>query len=442
MFDALTSKLQTVFRNIGSHGTISEKDLDEALRQVRLALLEADVHFKVVREFMLQVRERALGAEITKSLTPAQQIIDIVRQELVEILGTGQAKLQQAKTPPSIVLLAGLKGSGKTTTAAKLALHLRKEGQKPLMVSADPGRVAAAEQLQALGRQLGIPVYADGKQADPQKACKRGLEEARRLGATVVIIDSMGYVQLEPEDLKGLVSLRKSLDPIEVLLVADAMTGQEAVHAAEAFNQAVGLTGLILTKMDGDARGGAALSIRSVTGVPIKFVGAGEKPDAIEAFYPDRFAGRILGMGDVLTLIDKAKEEFSEEDIGSLTERMKKGSLTLDDFLDQLQRVRRMGPLSQVLSMVPGMSALKGRVPADLDEAHLKRIEAIIYSMTKVERHRPDIIDGSRRRRIASGSGTTPADVNRLLKQYQEAKRLMQMVSSGRGQKLASLLRQ
>ncbi len=442
MFDALTSKLQTVFRNIGSHGTISEKDLDEALRQVRLALLEADVHFKVVREFMQRVRERALGAEITKSLTPAQQIIDIVRQELIEILGTGQSKLQQAKTPPSIVLLAGLKGSGKTTTAAKLALHLRKEGQKPLMISADPGRVAAAEQLQSLGRQLGIPVYADGKQADPQKACKRGLEEARRLGATVVIIDSMGYVQLEPEDLKGLVTLRKSLDPTEVLLVADAMTGQEAVHAAEAFNQAVGLTGLILTKMDGDARGGAALSIRSVTGVPIKFVGAGEKPDAIEAFYPDRFAGRILGMGDVLTLIDKAKEEFSEEDIGSLTERMKKGSLTLDDFLDQLQRVRRMGPLSQVLSMVPGMSALKGRMPADLDEAHLKRIESIIYSMTKVERQRPDIIDGSRRRRIAAGSGTTPADVNRLLKQYQEAKRLMQMVSSGRGQKLASLLRQ
>ncbi|HXG37110.1 MAG TPA: signal recognition particle protein [Dehalococcoidia bacterium] len=442
MFDALTSKLQAVFRNLGSRGTITEKDLDEALRQVRLALLEADVHFKVVREFVQRVREQALGAEVTKSLTPIQQIIDIVRQELIAVLGAGQARLETAKAAPTIVMLVGLKGSGKTTTAAKLALHLRKEGQRPLLVAADPGRVAATEQLSALGRQLNIPVYAEEGQP-PEKVCRRALEEAKRQGASVVIVDTMGYMQLEAEDLKDLVALRKVLSPSEVLLVADAMTGQEAVHAAEAFNQAVGLSGLILTKMDGDARGGAALSIRAVTGVPIKFVGMGEKPDALEAFYPDRFAGRILGMGDILTLIDKAKEEFTADEVGSLAERMKKGSLTLEDFLDQLQRVRRMGPLNQLMSMVPGMSALKNKMPAaELDESQFRRIEAIIYSMTREERRRPDIIDGSRRRRIAAGSGTTPADVNRLLKQYQEAKRLMQMMASGRMPKIASLLRQ
>jgi len=443
MFDTLSSKLQTVFRNLGSRGTISEKDLDEALRQVRLALLEADVHFKVVREFVAHVREKAEGADVTKSLTPAQTIIDIVRQELVEVLGSGQARLEHARTPPTTVLLVGLKGAGKTTTAAKLALHLRKEGQKPLMVSADPGRVAAAEQVQALGKQLNIATYVDAAERRPERICKQALEEAKRQAATVVIVDSMGYVQLEPEELKDLVELKRALDPDEVLLVADAMTGQEAVHAAEAFNAAVGLTGLILTKLDGDARGGAALSIRSVTGVPIKFVGTGEKTDALEAFYPDRFAGRILGMGDILTLIDKAKEEYTDEEAVSLAERMKKGSLTLEDFLDQLQRVQKMGPLSQVLSMVPGMSQLKAKMPnAEIDESHIKRIEAIIYSMTKEERRRPDIIDGSRRRRIAAGSGSTPSDINRLLKQYQEARKLMQMMASGRGQKLASLLRQ
>ncbi|MEE8346795.1 MAG: signal recognition particle protein [Dehalococcoidia bacterium] len=440
MFEALTDKLQGVFRRLGSRGTITEKDLDEALREVRLALLEADVNFKIVREFVQGVKERALGAKVLTSLTPMQQIIDVVNLQLVEMLGGGQSRLEHAKSAPTVLVLVGLKGSGKTTTTAKLALHLRRQGENPLMVAADPERVAAVEQLVALGKQLGVSVFAQEGEQRPTEICKAALKEAKSSGASVVIVDTVGYVQLDPEVLKGLTDLKKVLEPTEVLLVADAMTGQEAVHAAEEFNRAVGLTGLILTKLDGDARGGAALSIRAVTGVPVKFVGTGEKADALEPFYPDRFASRILGMGDLLTLIEKAKAELTDEDVESLSERMKKGTLTLEDFLSQYQRVRRMGPLNQLIGLVPGLSQIKGRLNLDeIDDKYLDRAEAIIYSMTLEERRHPDIIDGSRRRRIAKGSGTTATEINRLLKQYREAKRIMQQITTGHGDKISPL---
>jgi signal recognition particle subunit SRP54 len=369
-----------------------------------------------------------------------QQIIDIVNQQLIDVLGGGQSHLEHAKSAPTVLMLVGLKGAGKTTTTAKLALHLRRLGESPLMVAADPERVAAVEQLVALGKQLNLPVHAPGDRARPTDVCKAALKAAKEQNASIVLVDTVGQVQLDPDRLKELVGLRDLLDPSEVLLVADAMTGQEAVHAAEEFNNAVGLTGLILTKLDGDARGGAALSIRAVTGVPIKFVGTGEKADALEPFHPDRFASRILGMGDLLTLIEKAKAELTDQDVESLSERMKKGTLTLEDFLGQYQRVRRMGPLSQLVGLVPGLSQIKSRLNVDeMDESFFSRVEAIIYSMTVQERRRPDIIDGSRRRRIANGSGTTPADVNQLLKQYKEAKRIMQQITTGRGSKISPL---
>ncbi|OGO47228.1 MAG: signal recognition particle protein [Chloroflexi bacterium RBG_16_64_32] len=440
MFEALTDKLQGAFRRLGSHGTITEQDLDEALREVRLALLEADVNFKVVRQFVQGVKERALGSKVLSSLTPMQQIIDVVNQQLMEVLGGGQSRLEHAKSAPTVLMLVGLKGSGKTTTTAKLALHLRRQGENPLMVAADPERVAAVEQLVALGKQLSLPVFAPEGAVPPTQVCKAALKEAKSSGASFVIVDTVGYVQLDAEELKELTGLKKVLDPTEVLLVADAMTGQEAVHTAEEFHRAVGLTGLILTKLDGDARGGAALSIRAVTGVPVKFVGAGEKADALEPFYPDRFASRILGMGDLLTLIEKAKAELTDEDVESLSERMKKGTLTLEDFLSQYQRVRRMGPLHQLIGLVPGLSQIKGRLNLDeIDDKYLGLVEAIIYSMTPDERRHPEIIDGSRRRRIATGSGATPSDVNRLLKQYREAKRIMQQITTGRGAKISPL---
>ena len=442
MFDSLTDKLQGVFKKLGGRGAITEKDLDDALREVRLALLEADVHYKVVKDFVAHVRERALGAEVTKSLTPMQQIIDIVNQEMVAVLGGGYARLEKAQKPPTVVMIVGLKGSGKTTTVAKLALHLRRQGESPLMVSTDPSRVAAAEQLQSLGKQLGIPVVAEVGKIKPEQLAKKGLEEAKRTGASYVLVDTAGHVQMDAEDEKNLRAMHKLLEPTEVMLVADAMTGQEAVNAAEQFHQAVPLSGLILTKLDGDARGGAALSIRSVTGIPIKFVGMGEKADALEAFYPDRFASRILGMGDILTLIDKAKAELTEDEAESLTERMKKGALTLDDFLEQYQRIKRMGPLTQLMGLLPGFGQIKKQLNMDeVDESYFKRVEAIIYAMTLAERREPDIIDGSRRRRIAMGSGTQPADVNKVLKQFKEAKKIMQQISSGRGPNIKPFLR-
>jgi signal recognition particle subunit SRP54 len=442
MFDSLSDKLQGVFRKLGSHGTVTEKDLDEALREVRLALLEADVHYKVVKEFVASVRENALGAEVLKSLTPMQQIIDVVNKQLVEVLGGGHARLERGKNPPTVIMLVGLKGSGKTTTAAKLGLHLRRAGERPLLVGADPERVAAGEQLQSLGKQLSMPVVTGEANADPKDVCKQALKDAKNTSSSYIIVDTVGHVQMDDEDRDTLQELRKLLDPTEVILVADAMTGQEAVNAAEQFNETIPLTGLILTKVDGDARGGAALSIRAVTGIPIKFFGMGEKADALEPFYPERFASRILGMGDLLTLIDKAKEQITEEEAESITQRIKKGQLTLDDFLQQYQRIKNMGPLSNLLSLVPGLSQIKNRLQTeDMDEHYFAQVEAIIRSMTKAERSDPAIIDGSRRRRIAAGSGTKPQDVNRVLKQFKEAKKIMQQIAAGHGSKISPFLR-
>ena len=432
MFDALSEKLQRVFSRLQSHGTVTEKDLDEALREVRVALLEADVNFRVVREFIAAVRERAVGAEVLRSLTGPQQVVAIVNEELTRVLGGSQAALATAPQPPTVILLLGLKGAGKTTFAAKLALHLRRQGGKPLLVAADPYRVAASEQLQALGRQHNVATFA-GDLSDLRRLAKDALAEARRIGATAVIVDSAGYLQLD-EDVAGeLRTLAESFAPHETLLVVDAMTGQEAVHIAEEFGKATQPTGFVLTKLDGDARGGAALSIRAITGLPVKFVGTGERADALEPFHPERFASRILGMGDVMTLVEKAQASIGEDDVVAIGKRMKANQLDLNDFVSQLQRVRSMGPVSDLLGMIPGMGGIKRQLQAtQIDDTFFKRAEAIVFSMTAQERRNPDMINGSRRRRIAAGSGTTPQDVNQLLKQWKEAKKVMQMMASGR----------
>jgi signal recognition particle subunit SRP54 len=433
MFDTLSDRLQAVFGRLGGRSRITEKDLDEALREVRVALLEADVNFKVVRQFVSDVREKAMGADVIKSVTPVQQVIAIVNEELVEMLGGEQATLQTAQKPPTVIVLAGLKGSGKTTTAAKLAQHLRKGGAKPFLASVDRQRVAGAEQLAALARQLNLDFHSrDGK---PVEIARESLAAARKAGASVLIVDTQGYVELTEEARGEIRSLHDELNADETLLVADAMTGQQAVNVAQDFQEAVGLTGLILTKVDSDARGGAALSIRAVTGVPIKFVGTGEKTDALEPFYPDRFASRILGMGDVVSLVEKAQETIDQEQAQRLEEKMRKGSFDLQDFVDQLQQVRKMGPLGQIMGLLPGFGQIKKQMQdSELDESQFKRVEAIIYSMTPEERRRPEVLErnGGRRRRVADGSGTSVADVNKLLKQFAGARKLMEQISSGR----------
>lgn len=433
MFDALSEKLQRVFGRLSNNGTVTEKDLDEALREVRVALLEADVNFKVVREFINGVRERAAGAEVITSLNGPQQVIKIVNDQLTEMLGGSQSNLATAQQAPTVVLLVGLKGAGKTTFAAKLALHLRKNGGKPLVVSADPYRVAAGEQLAALGRQYNVPVFA-GDPNDLQKLSQGALDEARRTGATALIVDSPGFVQLDEDVTEEIQELEERFKPHEILLVVDAMTGQEAVHVAEEFGGAIKTSGFVLTKLDGDARGGAALSIRAITGLPIKFVGTGERADQLEAFHPERFASRILGMGDVLTLIEKAQQTMGDQDMASLKHKMKANQMDLNDFVSQLQKVRQMGPLNDLLGMIPGMGGIKRQLQAtEIDDTFFKHAEAIVSSMTPLERRNPDIINGSRRKRIATGSGTTPQDVNQLLKQWKEAKKVMQMMASGKG---------
>jgi signal recognition particle subunit SRP54 len=435
MFEILSDKLGAVFKRLSSKGKLTEKDVDEALREVRLALLEADVNFKVVKDFLARVRERAVGVEVLESLMPAHQVIKIVNEELVAILGGGQQKLRHAAQPPTLMLMVGLQGSGKTTTSAKLALHLRKGGQRPLMVAADPYRPAAKDQLITLGKQLEIPVYWEGDST--VAICANAMKRAKEIAASVVIIDTAGRLHIDEELMSELKELGKRLSPTEVLLVADAMTGQEAVRIAEEFNAAVGLSGVILTKMDGDARGGAALSITSVSGVPIKFVGIGEKTDALEPFHPDRMASRILGMGDMLSFIEKTEAATDAQKRRDLEHKIRRGTFDLEDFLEQLQQIKKMGPIAQLMEMVPGMSSLSRKLPQDGDERQLKKVEAIIFSMTPDERHNPNIIDGSRRRRIARGSGTTPQDVNQLLNQHRQVQKLMKQL--GRGKKLASI---
>lgn len=432
MFDSLTNKLDAVFKRLGGKGKLTEADVDVALREVRLALLEADVNFKVVKEFVARVRARAVGGEVMQSLTPAQAVIKIVNEELIATLGEA-VKLDLSGDPPHVVMLVGLQGSGKTTTTAKLALNLRKAGQRPMMVAADTRRPAAIQQLQTLGKQLDIPVHSEDARVPPPQICANALKHARESIYSVVLMDTQGRLHIDDELMNELAEIKAATKPQEILLVADAMTGQDAVRVAEDFDKRVGLTGLILTKVDGDARGGAALSIRSVTGVPIKFLGIGERADQLEPFYPDRLASRILGMGDVLTLIEKAQQNLDQEQARKTAEKMLKAQFDLEDFFNQLQQVKKMGPISQLMGMIPGFSQVMKEVPEDMTDKQMKRVEAIITSMTREERHEPDILNARRRQRIAKGSGTTVQEVNDLMRQFKQMQKLMQQFGKGKG---------
>ena len=433
MFEALSDKLGAVFDKLGRRGRIGEKEIDEALREVRMALLEADVNFKVVREFVGKVKDRALQPGALEGVTPAQAVVDIVREELAGILGGAQKNLTAASAPPTIVMMAGLQGAGKTTTAAKLAVFLRKQGNRPLLVAADVKRPAAVEQLVALGKQTDVPVYDEGASANAVAVCERSLRRAREVGANWVVLDTAGRLQIDEEMMDELAEIKRKLKPSELLLVVDAMTGQEAVNVAQGFHERLALTGLVLTKLDGDARGGAALSINSVTGLPIKFIATGEKTDAFEPYHPDRLASRILGMGDMATLIEKAQETVDVEKAKAFEQKVRRADFDLEDFLDQLQQMKKLGSIGQILEMVPGGKMLGAKLPKGaMDDAGLVRVEAMIQSMTPRERAKPEIIGGSRRKRIASGSGTTPSDVNRLLGQFQQVRKMMKRMSSGK----------
>jgi len=432
VFENLTDKLQKVFDKLAKRGKLSEGDVDAAMREVRLALLEADVNYKVVKDFVARVRERAVGVEVMRTLTPGQQVVKIVNEELIKTLGE-PSKLDLSGLPPHVIMLVGLQGSGKTTTAAKLALRLRKSGHRPLLVAADPRRPAAVTQLEVLGKQLDIPVYQEGTKVPPPTVCANAVRRAEETARSTVILDTGGRLHIDEELMQELVEIKKKVSPQEVLLVADAMTGQDAVRAAGDFNQQVGLTGLILTKADGDARGGAAISIRSVTGVPIKFLGVGEKTDALEPFYPDRLASRILGMGDVLSLIERAEATLDQEQALAVGRKLAKGEFDLEDFRQQLREVKKMGPLSQILDMIPGFSQVSQQVSPELTDQQMKRTEAIVNSMTLEERHNPKIINASRKRRIARGSGTTVQEINQLLGQFRQMQRMMKQLTSGRG---------
>ena len=425
MFETLSDRLTQSLGKLSRKGNLTEQDVDEAMREVRRALLEADVNFKVAKDFIAAVRERAVGQDVLKSLTPGQTVISIVNEELIDILGKEREPLETPERPPQIIMLVGLQGSGKTTHAAKLATLLRKEGRLPLLVAADVYRPAAIKQLQTLGRQIDITVYEEGSSANPIDIAQHAIQFAKERGYSTVIIDTAGRLQIDDRMMNEVAEIERTVQPTEVLLVADAMTGQEAVNVAAAFHEKLGISGLILTKMDGDARGGAALSIRAVTGVPIKFIGTGEKMDAMEPFYPQRLASRILGMGDVLSLIERAQEQTTEEDAKDLQARLTKGQFNLEDFLDQIQKIKKMGPLSHLLEMIPGMGQQLRQAKAEISDDDYKRIEAIIYSMTLEERKRPHIIDGRRRRRIARGSGTTREEVGQLIKQFEEMRKMM-----------------
>src|SRR2546428_5389808 len=436
MFESLRENLQSVFDRLGRKGRLGEEDVELALREVRIALLEADVSLKVVRQFVAAIKEKAVGQDVLHSLTPAQTVIKIVHDQLVELLGTSPPRLTVAPKPPTVVMLVGLQGSGKTTTAGKLAVQIRKMGHKPLLVAADPYRPAAVTQLQTLGKQIDVPVFHEAGQMPPELA-EAAVKHAEQAGLSFVIIDTAGRLQINEELMRELESIVAKVAPHETLLVADAMTGQEAVHVAEGFLQHVQLTGVILTKMDGDARGGAALSLREVTGVPIKYVGTGEKLDALEQFHPDRLAQRILGMGDVLSLIERAQEHVDQEQAARMQSKVVKGEFDLQDFLDQMSQLRKMaggGGLTGLVELLPGVGrALKEARQAgqSVDEKQFKRIEAMIQSMTIEERRRPEIIGGSRKRRIASGSGTTAAEINQLLAQFRQMQGLMKQLSKG-----------
>jgi signal recognition particle subunit SRP54 len=432
VFDNLSDRLRRTLATLTGRGRVSEADIDAAAREIRLALLEADVNFKVVKDVVARIRERAVGAEILGSLTAGQQVVKIVNDELVELLSAGDRTFR-LQGNPAVISLVGLQGSGKTTTAAKLARHIVKLGRRPLLVAADPYRPAAADQLATLGKAIDIPVHRAPAGTPTIDIVRGALDEARRLTRDTIILDTAGRLTLDETLMAEIAAIDAAAHPIETLLVVDAMTGQEAVTVAQAFAAAVPVTGLVLTKIDGDARGGAALSIATVTGIGVKFLGTGEKTDALEVFHPDRLAGRILGMGDILTLVERAQETVDAAQAQRLEDKLRKAELTFEDFLEQLQQVQKMGPIGQLVSMVPGMGGIAKDAQAAVDRGELKRTEAIIRSMTRDERREPGVINGSRRRRIAAGSGASLPEVNRLIKQFTEMQRLMKQLAGGRG---------
>jgi signal recognition particle subunit SRP54 len=425
MFEGLSEKLNAVFKRLRGYGKLSEQNIDAALREVRLALLEADVHFKVVKGFIASIKEKALGREVMESLTPGQQLVKIVHDELVRLMGESPQGIDLSKRPPISILLIGLQGSGKTTTVAKLANFMQNKGRKPFMIPADVYRPAAIDQLQSLGSQIGVQVYSPSKGEGPVVICQNGMERARKEEYDTVLIDTAGRLHIDQELMDELKDIKEAVIPNEILLVADAMTGQDAVNIAQSFNELLTIDGVILTKLDGDARGGAALSIKTVTQKPIKFAGVGEKVDALEPFYPDRMASRILGMGDVLSLIERAQVAIDEKEALELEKKIRKDAFTLEDFRDQLLQVRKMGPLDELMKMIPGMQKMKGMIDLQKGEKELTKIEAIINSMTKEERRNHTILNGSRRQRIARGSGTTVQDVNRMTKNYIQMRKMM-----------------
>ena len=440
MFQSLSDKLSAAFKHFRNKGKLTEADVKVGMREIKLALLEADVNFKVVREFVKQVTERAVGSEVLESLVPAQQIVKIVNEELTAIMGGSQAKLTISSAPPTVIMMCGLQGAGKTTHAAKLAAMYKKQGKRPLLVACDIYRPAAIKQLQILGEQIGVPVFTMGTDVSPVKIAEEGIKYAKDNFCDMVFIDTAGRLHIDEELMEELKKIKAEVEPTEILLTIDAMIGQDSVNVAEHFNGLLDITGVILTKLDGDTRGGAALSVRYVTGKPIKFIGVGEKMDAIEPFHPDRMASRILGMGDVLSLIEKAEAAFDNKKAAELEKKMRDQTFTLDDYLEQFEQIRNMGSMEQLLGMMPGVnsSALKD---AQIDEKAIGRVEAIIKSMTPKERAKPEILNSSRKRRIAAGSGTSVEEVNRLLKQFEQVKKLMKRFTSMGGKRRGKMMK-
>lgn len=434
-FEGLTSRLQNVFSKLRGKGKVSEEDVTEAMREVRLALLEADVNFKVVKEFVAKVKEKAIGKEVMDSFTPGMIIIDIVNKELTELMGGSQSKLAKSTKPPTVIMMAGLQGAGKTTTSGKLAKLLLKQNSRPLLVAGDIYRPAAIKQLEVLGEQIKVPVFSLGDKTSPVEIAKQGLQHAKDNGHDYVIIDTAGRLHVDEELMEELKQIHDVVNPDEVLLVVDAMTGQDAVNVAESFNKQLELTGVVLTKLDGDTRGGAALSVKAVTGCPIKFAALGEKIDALEPFHPERMASRILGMGDMLSLIEKAQSNIDADKAKEMERKMRNAEFTFEDFLEQMDQVKKLGPLDQLMDMIPGMGKMKQTKDLKVDEKQMGRIEAIVYSMTTQEKQQPDIINHNRRKRIAAGSGTSLAEVNRLIKQFDEMRRMMKQFSDMMGPK-------
>ncbi|THF81291.1 signal recognition particle protein [Cohnella fermenti] len=434
-FEGLTTRLQNVFGKLRGKGKLSEDDVNEAMREVRLALLEADVNFKVVKDFIAKVKEKAVGAEVQKSFTPGMVVVDIVHKELIELMGGTQAKLAKSNKPPTVILMAGLQGAGKTTLTGKLAKLLQSQGHKPLLIAGDIYRPAAIKQLEVLGGQIDVPVFSLGDKVSPVDIAGQGVQLAKEQGHDYVLIDTAGRLQIDEALMEEIKQIHAAVKPDEVLLVVDAMTGQEAVNVAKSFHEQLELTGVVLTKLDGDTRGGAALSVKAVTGCPIKFASTGEKIDQLEAFHPDRMASRILGMGDMLSLIEKAQTNIDAEKAKDLERKMRNAEFTFDDFLEQMEQVRKLGPLDQLLDMMPGMNKLKAAPGFKIDEKQISRTEAIVKSMTKAEKAKPDIINFSRRKRIAAGSGTNVADVNKLIRQFEDMKKMMKQFSGMMGPK-------